>query len=84
MQLYLRIVALNVNAFISSDLPYGLKGVLELRQHLLEWTETSYPHLVSLRRSPLFVLAAHGLANSRFHTLLFGINRLRSDEVPHC
>ena len=23
------------------------------------------------------------LANSRFHTLLFGINRLRSDELPH-
>jgi len=26
----------------------------------------------------------NGLANSRFHTLLFGINRLRSDELPHC
>jgi hypothetical protein len=26
----------------------------------------------------------NGLANSRFHTLLFGINRLRSDEMPHC
>jgi len=26
----------------------------------------------------------NGLANSRFYTLLFGINRLRSDEVPHC
>jgi hypothetical protein len=26
----------------------------------------------------------YGLANSRFHTLLFGINRLRSDELPHC
>jgi hypothetical protein len=24
-----------------------------------------------------------GLANSRFHTLLFGINSLRSDELPH-
>jgi len=24
-----------------------------------------------------------GLANSRFHTLLFGINRLRSDALPH-
>src|SRR5260370_38902486 len=26
----------------------------------------------------------NGLANSRFHTLLFGINRLRSDELLHC
>src|ERR1700745_188893 len=26
----------------------------------------------------------NGLANSRFHTLLFGINSLRSDELPHC
>jgi hypothetical protein len=26
----------------------------------------------------------NGLANSRFHMLLFGINRLRSDELPHC
>jgi hypothetical protein len=26
----------------------------------------------------------NGLANSRFHTLLFEINRLRSDELPHC
>ena len=26
----------------------------------------------------------NGLANSRFHTLLFGVNRLRSDEMPHC
>ena len=25
-----------------------------------------------------------GLGNSRFHTLLFGINRLRSDKLPHC
>src|SRR6266404_501307 len=25
----------------------------------------------------------NGLANSRFHTLLFGINRLRSDELLH-
>jgi len=25
----------------------------------------------------------NGLANSRFHTLLFGINRLRSDTIPH-
>ena len=25
-----------------------------------------------------------GLANSRFHTLLFGINSFRSDELPHC
>jgi hypothetical protein len=25
----------------------------------------------------------NGLANSRFHTLLFGINRLRSAELPH-
>jgi hypothetical protein len=29
-------------------------------------------------------LTYNGLANSRFHTLLFGINRLRSDELPHC
>src|SRR5882724_3028257 len=28
--------------------------------------------------------AYNGLANSRFHTLLFGINRLRSGELPHC
>src|SRR6266850_5705368 len=28
--------------------------------------------------------AYNGLANSRFHTLLFGINSLRSDELPHC
>src|SRR5260370_41246878 len=28
--------------------------------------------------------AYNGLANSRFHTLLFGINRLRSDELLHC
>jgi hypothetical protein len=26
----------------------------------------------------------NGLANSRFHTLLFGINRLRSEELPYC
>src|SRR5258708_4511039 len=26
----------------------------------------------------------NGLANSRFHTLLFGINRLRWDKLPHC
>jgi hypothetical protein len=26
----------------------------------------------------------NGLANSRFHTLLFGIKRLRSDELAHC
>src|SRR5438445_1515152 len=26
----------------------------------------------------------NGLANSRFHTLLFGINRLRSEEILHC
>src|SRR6266446_6085129 len=26
----------------------------------------------------------NGLANSRFHTLLFGINMLRSDKLPHC
>src|ERR1700676_174085 len=26
----------------------------------------------------------NGLANSRFHTLLFGINRLRSDALLHC
>jgi hypothetical protein len=26
----------------------------------------------------------NGLANSRFHTLLFGINKLRSDGLPHC
>jgi len=25
----------------------------------------------------------NGLANSRFHTLLFGINRLRSDGMPY-
>jgi hypothetical protein len=24
------------------------------------------------------------LANSQFHTLFFGINRLRSDDLPHC
>ena len=27
--------------------------------------------------------ANDGLANSRFHTLLFGINRLRSDGMPY-
>src|SRR5216684_147200 len=26
----------------------------------------------------------NGLANSRFHTLLFGISMLRSDKLPHC
>jgi hypothetical protein len=26
----------------------------------------------------------NGFANSRFHTLLFGINSLRSEELPHC
>ena len=26
----------------------------------------------------------NGIANSRFHTLLFGVNRLRSAELPHC
>jgi hypothetical protein len=26
----------------------------------------------------------NGLASSRFHTLLIGINRLRSDELLHC
>ena len=29
-------------------------------------------------------LGDNGLANSRFYTLVFGINRLRSDELPHC
>ena len=39
----------------------------------------------SLLRPPLFFFrCANGLANSRFHTLLFGINRLRSDELPYC
>jgi len=35
--------------------------------------------MTSTRREP-----RDGLANSRFHTLQFGINRLRSYESPHC
>jgi hypothetical protein len=34
--------------------------------------------------SPRQYEQGNGLANSRFHTLLFGINRLRSDELLHC
>jgi hypothetical protein len=35
--------------------------------------------------SPVHHLNSHnGLANSRFHTLLFAINSLRSDELPQC
>jgi hypothetical protein len=30
------------------------------------------------------VSSYNGLANSRFHTLLFGIHGLPSDELPHC
>jgi hypothetical protein len=38
----------------------------------------------SCTNAPKQWLSYNGLANSRFHTLLFGINRLRSDTIFTC
>src|SRR6266478_5902157 len=49
---------------------------------------TERPHSQSIVHQECTTLGARftwhsGLANSRFHTLLFGINRLCSDALPH-
>jgi hypothetical protein len=49
-------------------------------EHVLEaWAQGALALEASRGQQPY-----NGLANSRFHTLVFGINRLRSDELPHC